>query len=62
MAKWKKISKTLVSNLKEDGILNTEMTILSARRAFHDGSVMKGMNKDSELKLIDLGTRKNRKI
>lgn len=59
---FEKKLKLLVSDLKEDGILNTEMTILSARRAFHDGSVMKSMNKDSELKLIDLGTRKNRKI
>ena len=59
---FQKKLKDLVSDLKKDGILNTEMTILSARRAFHEGSIMKNMNQDNDLKLIDLGTRKNRKI
>lgn len=55
-----KLRALLKKLMEREGLQSQEVTILSARRPFHDGSWLKNIRKVGEFELLDLGNLKKR--
>jgi hypothetical protein len=54
----KKIQELVLRLCEQEGLRSEELTILSARRAFHDGSVFESVPKLGKYDLIDIGNNR----